>query len=61
MKMKREKVNVIRNVFVTRRKISNLFDITIKSKPVKKQLRNALLHIEETYTKDKQGKVFSQY
>ena len=36
MKMKREKVNVIRNVFVTRRKISNLFDITIKSKPVKK-------------------------
>ena len=60
--MKREKVNVIRNVFVTKYKISNLFDIIIKSKSVKQKLRNALLYIvKKNYTKDKQGKVFGQY
>ena len=41
--MKREKINVIRNVFATKYKISNLFDIIIKSKSVKQKLRNALL------------------
>ena len=60
--MKREKVNAIRNVFVTKYKISNLFDIIIKSKSVKQKLRNALLCIvKKNYAKDKQGKVFGQY
>ena len=52
--MTREKVNVIRNVFVTKCKISNLFDIIMKSKSVKQKLRNALLYIsKKNYTKDK--------
>ena len=60
--MKREKVNVIRNVFVTKYKISNLFDIIIKSKSVKQKLRNTLVYtVKKNYTKDKQGKVFGQY
>ena len=60
--MKREKVNVIRNDFVTKYKISNLFDVIIKSKSVKQALRNASLYIaKKNYTKDKQGKGFGQY
>ena len=60
--MKREKVNVIRNVFVTKYKMSNLFGIIIKSRSVKQKLRNALLYIaKKNYTKEKQGKVFGQY
>ena len=42
--MKREKINVIWNIFVVQYKISNLFDIIIKQ--ISKQwLRNAVLHI----------------
>ena len=54
--MKREKVNVILNVFVTKYKISNLSCIIIKI--VKKC---CAINCQGNYTKDKQGKVFRQY
>ena len=53
--MKREKVNVTWNVFVTKFKISNLFDIIIKI------VKCCATYCQGNYTKDKQGKAFRQY